>query len=109
MGLQDEVDVLVSSAFIDADGMMGVEEVTYTPYGARAKTINVNVMRNTTMMQDGVVVRELRIFVSRADITSIDRTGDTVTIADRYGERAVEKRVVGIIKEDAGGFLLRLE
>jgi len=109
MGLQDEVDAIVAGAFTNADAMMGVESVTYASFGGDTQTINVNVMRNTPVYQNGVAFRELRIFVARSDVATVDSGGDVVTIAHRYGETPRDHRVVEIIKEDAGGYLLRLE
>lgn len=107
MGLQDEVDAIVSSAFTDADGMMGVESVVYDQFGGDRSTINVTVFRNTPSLQNGVMFRELRVFVRRADIANA-KTGDRIEIADRYGGNQVSHEIIEIIKEDAGGYTLRL-
>jgi hypothetical protein len=58
------------------------------------------------------IVRNLRIFVpanAHASLTSISVNGDVVDIAKNYGGTPTLHRVVDIIREDAGGWELRLE
>lgn len=109
MGLQDEVDEIVAAAFVDADGMMGVESVTYDTFGGERLTVNVNVMRNSPVEENGYIVRQLRVFLTRADVASVNVGGDRIEIAHRRGEDPRSHVVAEILEEDAGGYLLRLE
>lgn len=100
-----------ASLFTDGFG----EQVTYTPLGGVARTINAVVDRNPPDEIDGVpgsgATGVVRVFVRRhatLGTTSVNTGGDSFSIAPRYGGTARPFKVVSIVSQDAGGFTLLL-
>lgn len=107
-------DLLAQDAaiFTDADASAEVESVEFTPHGGTARTMSVQVFRNSPAEVEGRVLIGTQIFMQRhatLGALTINPGGDRVKIAKRRGGTAELHKVVAILSEDAGGFMLHLE
>lgn len=100
----------------DAAGIIGSggefsEQITYTPRGQAAKTIWALVDRNP---QDRLAETQqalgdsLEVTVRRADVSSVNRDGDTVTLAPNQGASTKTYTVRQIMRQDTAVFVLRV-
>ena len=109
MGLMDDVSAITDKlAFCNPDNMLGVESFTYWPKGGTPKTVSGPVTRDALELQGkyGIAIRAIVVFVSVADVPSVNSPGDAVTIAFDYGKTAERMPVKQILQQDAGGFTL---
>lgn len=103
-----------AAIWIDSSASAEVESVTFTPRSGSPRTISAQVFRSLPVTVPGASIGNtpaLQVFIRRhatLGATSIDRGGDTITVAVVKGRTAEALPVAEIVSEDAGGFLLRL-
>ena len=106
----DEILEETSQTFADTFG----ESVTLTPRGGVGRTINAVVTRRVPDGVDGTALGntpmiecEIERHATRGALT-IDRGGDTITVAATKGGTASAHQIVTILAEDAGMIRLLL-
>lgn len=111
MGLMDDVDNIVwDLALANADQFPGVESFTYHRRGSGALTVNGPVFRDPPEFDPGRManVQRVRVFVSKAQVPSVDCPGDVVELAETLGGPVEKHAVKEILNQDAGGWELLL-
>lgn len=114
MSLMDDLLAADSALFVDADASFEVEDVSYLPKGGSARTISVQVFRKPPEAVPGAAQGNtpiVEVLVQRhatTGISTVNRGGDTITIADVRGGTARARVISEIISEDTGLFHLRL-
>lgn len=107
MTFKDDLLTDAKNVFLAGDGELD-EEITYTPSGESAKTINAIVVKDALEPGSENQGRSLRNQVeihiandATAGVTSIDKKDDRVSVTDREGNTQTA-RIVKILGVDTG-------
>ncbi len=97
---------------IFASGAQFGETATYTFRNQTTRTVKVNVFRDSPQPGQGrAAVPEIRCFIPNDPtdgVEAVNKQGDTLTLSERQGGEAKVHRIVEILTQDPGGWMVRL-
>lgn len=102
-----------AAIFVDADLMPGVETVTYKPKNGASRSVSATVYRGEPSDVPGAPAGAgtIRVFIrnhATLGATGIDCGGDKISIPPREGGTPIDHQIVEVIKQDPGGWMLKL-
>lgn len=89
------------------------ESVTYTN-ASGSHTINATVFRDDVQSVEGISrynlpAKTLEVFIPIGSISTIDTGFDSISLPERQGGAVVKKKIHKILRQDAGGWLIKLQ
>ena len=112
MGMADDLIAMDNTVLFDQSVMPGIESVTYKPATGDNKLINAHVDRRPPEYVEGELVAPvIEVWIQnhgQKGVTSIDKNGDRINVANRRGGTARDHVISEVIDQDAGMWRLLL-